>query len=176
MTSPDPQASARLANGPQVAPGPASASTAVAGPKHGVSGGPILAALPDRNVTAESLEDAYVSFIFYCNPALPLDADTEALREAFRNPPKSGGKSFDTFAIYELVKKFYGKDIKTWTELTIQLGVEPPDPSKDESSQKVTQYGVRLKVNCPLFPHSDISMKAYKRTEMDEFAACQVVL
>jgi hypothetical protein len=72
--------------------------------------------------------------------------DLEALREAFRNPPKSGGKTFDTFVIYELVKKFYGKEIKTWTELTIKLGVEPPDPNKDESSQKVTQYGVRLKV------------------------------
>jgi hypothetical protein len=146
MTSPDLQALGRLANRPQVPPGPVSASAAAAGTKHGVSGGPVLATLPDRKVTPETLEDAYMNFIFYCNPALPLDADTEALREAFRNPPKSGGKSFDTFAIYELVKKFYGKDIKTWTELTIQLGVEPPDPSKDESSQKVTQYGVRLKV------------------------------
>lgn len=138
MISPDPHAStstdARLSGGsgtakPNGVPDPAAA-----------------VGLPDRNVTAESIEDAYVSFIFYCNPALPRDVDTEALREAFRNPPKSGGKTFDTFAIYELVRKFYGKEIKTWTELTIKLGVEPPDPTKDESSQKVTQYGVRLKV------------------------------
>jgi hypothetical protein len=104
-------------------------------------------ALPDRDVTAATLEDAYVSFIFHCNPALPRECDTEALREAFRNPPKSAGKTFDTFAVYELVKRFYAKEVKTWTELTIKLGVEPPDPSKDESSQKLTQYGVRLKVN-----------------------------
>lgn len=138
MTSPDPHVSAsteaRLTGGSGIAkrvgvPDPAAAT-----------------GLPDRNVTAESLEDAYVSFIFYCNPALSRETDTEALREAFRNPPKSGGKTFDTFVIYELVKKFYGKEIKTWTELTIKLGVEPPDPTKDESSQKVTQYGVRLKV------------------------------
>ena len=45
-----------------------------------------------------------------------------------------------------IFKKFHQKEIKTWTELTITLGVEPPDPSKDESSQKVAQYGVRLKV------------------------------
>lgn len=101
-------------------------------------------ALPDRSVTAETLEDAYVSFIFHCNPALPQECDAEALREAFRSPPKSAGKSFDTFSVYGLVKRFYTKEIKTWTELTIKLGVEPPD--KAESTQKVTQYGVRLKV------------------------------
>ncbi|KAG6003728.1 hypothetical protein E4U21_001781 [Claviceps maximensis] len=101
--------------------------------------------LPDRRVSASTIEDAYVSFIFYCNPALPMSSDTESLREAFRTPPKSGGKSFDTFAIYELVQKFYQREIKTWTELTTTLGVEPPDLSKDESAQKVAQYGVRLK-------------------------------
>ncbi|KAF7548559.1 hypothetical protein G7046_g8631 [Stylonectria norvegica] len=60
-------------------------------------------------------------------------------------PPRSGGKSFSTFTVFELVKKFYNKEIKTWTELTTRLGVEPPDPSKDESAQKIAQYGVRLK-------------------------------
>ncbi|KAL6691101.1 ARS binding protein 2 domain-containing protein [Trichoderma pleuroticola] len=101
--------------------------------------------LPDRNVTPDTLEDAFVRFIFYCNPALPLDADTESLREAFANPPKSGGKSFSPFLIFDLVQRFYRKEIKTWTELTTRLGVEPPDLSKDESAQKVAQYGVRLK-------------------------------
>lgn len=102
-------------------------------------------ALPDRNVTADTIEDAYVRFIFYCNPALPPDADTNSLREAFANPPKSGGKSFSPFVIFELVRRFYRREIKTWTELTITLGVEPPDLSKDESVQKIAQYGVRLK-------------------------------
>ncbi|OAA76639.1 ARS binding protein 2 [Akanthomyces lecanii RCEF 1005] len=106
---------------------------------------PGRSALPDRSVTAETIEDAYVAFIFYCNPALPADCDTETLREAFRNPPRSGGKVFDPFAIYELVRRFYSKEIKTWTELTTKLGVEPPDPSKEESVQKIAQYGVRLK-------------------------------
>ncbi|ETS05196.1 hypothetical protein M419DRAFT_71185 [Trichoderma reesei RUT C-30] len=102
-------------------------------------------ALPDRNVTPDTIEDAYVRFIFYCNPALPLDADTDSLREAFANPPRSGGKSFSPFLIFDLVQRFYRKEIKTWTELTTRLGVEPPDLSKDESAQKVAQYGVRLK-------------------------------
>ncbi|OAA43744.1 ARS binding protein 2 [Metarhizium rileyi] len=101
--------------------------------------------LPSRDVSPASIEDAYVRFIFYCNPALQLDCDTESLRDAFRTPPRSGGKSFDTFTIYKLVRRFYNKDIKTWTELTTTLGVEPPDPAKDESAQKVAQYGVRLK-------------------------------
>ncbi|KAI5462239.1 ARS binding protein 2-domain-containing protein [Mariannaea sp. PMI_226] len=101
--------------------------------------------LPDRNVTADSIEDAYVHFIFYCNPALPLSSETASLREAFRNPPRSGGKCFSTFVVYELVRQFYDKEIRTWTELTTKLGVEPPDPTKDESAQKIAQYGVRLK-------------------------------
>lgn len=102
--------------------------------------------LPPRQVTAATIEDAYVQFIIYCNPALPNKADIASLRESFRVPPKSGGKSFDPFAIFELVRQFYAKEIKTWAELTMRLGVEPPDLSKDESSQKVAQYGVRLKV------------------------------
>lgn len=103
--------------------------------------------LPDRNVTASTIEDSYVNFILYCNPALPQDSDTEALREAFRNPPKSAGKSFETFAIFELVKQFHSQEIPSWTQLTIKLGVEPPDPNQGGSSQKLTQYGVRLKVS-----------------------------
>ncbi|KAH6996799.1 ARS binding protein 2-domain-containing protein [Ilyonectria destructans] len=101
--------------------------------------------LPDRHVTTDTIEDAYVRFIFYCNPALPLTSETASLREAFRSPPRSGGKSFNTFTVFELVCKFYNKEIRTWTELTTRLGVEPPDPSKDESAQKIAQYGVRLK-------------------------------
>lgn len=107
-------------------------------------------ALPDRRVSEHTVEDAYVNFILFCNPAVPLSTDTESLREAFRNPPRSGGKSFSTFAIYELVRKFYDGDIRTWTELTTKLGVAPPDPNKEESTQKVAQYGVRLKV-CDMF-------------------------
>ncbi|KAF4453620.1 hypothetical protein F53441_3765 [Fusarium austroafricanum] len=101
--------------------------------------------LPGRSVSERSVEDAYVDFIFFCNPAVPLSTDTASLREAFHNPPRSGGKSFSTFVIYELVRKFYNGDIRTWTELTTKLGVEPPDPNKEESAQKVAQYGVRLK-------------------------------
>ncbi|POR38707.1 ARS-binding protein 2 [Tolypocladium paradoxum] len=119
------------------------ADPAVAVPAQG--GFVVRPTLPERDVTADSIEDAYVRFVFYCNPALSLAADTESLREAFRSPPKSGGKAFHPFAIYGLVRKFYAKEIKTWTELTTMLGVEPPDPSKDESSQKIAQYGVRLK-------------------------------
>ncbi|KAH7321065.1 ARS binding protein 2-domain-containing protein [Stachybotrys elegans] len=101
--------------------------------------------LPDRDVTEATIEDAYVRFIFCCNPALPPKADTDSLREAFRNPPRSGGRVFSPFRIYELSKLFYEKEIKTWTELTVKLGVEPPDPTRDESAQKIAQYGVRLK-------------------------------
>ncbi|KAI0156427.1 hypothetical protein GGR57DRAFT_81942 [Xylariaceae sp. FL1272] len=101
--------------------------------------------LPNRSVTSGTIEDAYVSFILCCNPAVPLDVDTTSLRESFRSPPKSEGKSFSTFTLYELIAKLHAKEIKTWAELALKLGVEPPDHEKGQSSQKIQQYAVRLK-------------------------------
>jgi hypothetical protein len=80
------------------------------------------------------------------------ETDSAALREAFRTPPKSGGKSFSTFALFGLIQKLETKELKTWAELALQLGVEPPDQEKGQSSQKIQQYAVRLKVRTrPLF-------------------------
>lgn len=102
--------------------------------------------LPDRNVTADIIEDTYVQFILYCNPVVAPDTKTVVLRDAFRTPPKSGGKSFNTYLLFELIKQLDTKELKTWAELALKLGVEPPDQDKGESSQKIQQYAVRLKV------------------------------
>jgi hypothetical protein len=102
--------------------------------------------LPNKQVTTDTIEDAYVSFILYCNPAVSLETDTTALREAFRVPPKSDGKSFSTFTLFELIKQLEKKELKTWAELALKLGVTPPDQEKGQSSQKIQQYAVRLKV------------------------------
>ncbi|KAK3906462.1 ARS binding protein 2-domain-containing protein [Staphylotrichum tortipilum] len=102
-------------------------------------------ALPDRTVDGTSIEDAFVAFILACNPGVPPDTDTAALRDAFRTPPKSGGKSFSTFTLFELIKKLETKELKTWAELALKLGVEPPDQEKGQSSQRIQQYAVRLK-------------------------------
>ncbi|KAL2159772.1 hypothetical protein VTH06DRAFT_1905, partial [Thermothelomyces fergusii] len=71
-------------------------------------------ALPDREVDAASIEDAYVAFILYCNPA-----------------------SFSTFALFELIKQLETRELKTWAELALKLGVDPPDQEKGQSSQKI---------------------------------------
>ncbi|KAK8094382.1 ARS binding protein 2 [Apiospora hydei] len=102
-------------------------------------------ALPDRRVTETTIEDAYVSFILHCNPAVPLETNTGALRESFRAPPKSDGKTFSTFTLYELISQLETKELKTWAELALRLGVTPPDQDKGQSSQKIQQYAVRLK-------------------------------
>ncbi|KAM0608567.1 hypothetical protein ACHAP1_002836 [Verticillium nonalfalfae] len=81
----------------------------------------------------------------YCNPAVPLETDTGTLREAFRALPKSGGKSFTAFNLFLLVRQLETKELKTWAELALKLGVDPPDKDKGESSQKIQQYAVRLK-------------------------------
>lgn len=108
--------------------------------------------LPDRNVTADTIEDAYVQFVLHCNPAVPAETDTAQLREAFRVPPKSGGKSFSTFILFQLIGQLETREIKTWAELALKLGVEPPDQDKGQSSQKIQQYAVRLKVTSKLPP------------------------
>lgn len=101
--------------------------------------------LPPKDVTAETVTDAYVAFILYCNPQFALDIDTTALRTTFNSPPRSDNKEFQTFRLFELIRKLDSKEIKTWGQLALDLGVEAPDVSKGQSVQKVQQYSVRLK-------------------------------
>ena len=102
--------------------------------------------LPSRDVTDETLDEAYVQFVLYCNPAIPSNVDATELKRGFRSLPKSDGKNFNTFVLYDLISRLERKDIKTWTQLVVELGVELPDTSKNQSTQKVQQYAVRLKV------------------------------
>lgn len=82
----------------------------------------------------------------YCNPAIPDGTDTATLREAFRVLPRSGGKTFDAFNLFILVRQLETKEIKTWADVALKLGVDPPDREKGESVHKVQSYAVRLKV------------------------------
>ncbi|KAF7588793.1 hypothetical protein BBP40_005224 [Aspergillus hancockii] len=102
-------------------------------------------ALPSREITDASIDDAYVMFIFYCNPNVPMSVDTSELRKTFRCPPRSDGKSFSIFTLWELIRKLDSKELKTWISLATELGVEPPDLEQGQSTQKVQQYAVRLK-------------------------------
>lgn len=102
--------------------------------------------LPSRDITDDTIDDAYVLFILYCNPNVPSSVDTSELRKTFRCPPRSDGKSFSVFALFELIRKLDNKELKTWIQLAIELGVEPPSAEKKQSTQKVQQYAVRLKV------------------------------
>ncbi|KAJ5104144.1 ARS binding protein 2 [Penicillium argentinense] len=101
--------------------------------------------LPSREITDETIDDAYVLFVLYCNPNVPSSVDTTELRRTFRCPPRSDGKSFSVFTLFELIRKLDNKELKTWIQLAIELGVEPPSMEKKQSTQKVQQYAVRLK-------------------------------
>ena len=103
--------------------------------------------LPSTEVTQDSIEDAYVSFILCCNPTIPIPEDLGDLRRGFRSPPRSDGKSFRTYTLFELIRKLENKEIKSWSQLALALGVEPPIAEKKQSAQKVQQYAVRLKVS-----------------------------
>lgn len=101
--------------------------------------------LPSIEQTTDTIDDAFASFILYCNPSFPLSTDTAELVRCFRAPPRSDGKSFSTWDLFELIRKLELKEIKTWTQLALDLGVGPPDLEKGQSTQKVQQYTVRLK-------------------------------
>ncbi|KAH9882741.1 hypothetical protein J1614_000106 [Plenodomus biglobosus] len=100
---------------------------------------------PPRDVSDETIDRAYAAFILYCNPNFPASTDTTELIKLFRTPPKSDGNAFSTWALYELIRKFDSKQIKTWTQLALDLGVKPPNTDEGQSTQKVQQYSVRLK-------------------------------
>lgn len=103
--------------------------------------------LPSRDVADDTIDDAYAAFILYCNPSFPVDNDTAELTKLFRQPPKSDGKAFSTWTLFELLRRLDAKELKTWSQLALELGVEPPDIEKGQSTQKVQQYSVRLKVS-----------------------------
>lgn len=102
-------------------------------------------ALPPREITDNDIDDAYVKFILYTNPGVPRNVDTTELRRVFRAPPRSDGKSFSIYTLWQLIKKLENKELKTWSQLAIELGVEPPSTEKGQSAQKIQQYAVRLK-------------------------------
>lgn len=112
---------------------------------------------PSRDVSDVTIDDTYAAFILYCNPNFPTTTDTSELTKLFRLPPKSDGTAFSTWTLFELIRRFDSKDIKTWTQLALELGVKPPDIDQGQSTQKVQQYSVRLKVRDTLFLFSCIS-------------------
>jgi hypothetical protein len=109
--------------------------------------------LPSQDVSDETLDNAFASFILYCNSSFALSTDTSELVKLFRTPPKSDGNAFSTWLLFELIGKFSTGEIKTWTQLALDLGVAPPDPDKGQSTQKVQQYSVRLKVRSSPFSY-----------------------
>jgi hypothetical protein len=108
---------------------------------------------PSRDVSDDTIDHAYATFILYCNPNFPTTIDTSELMKLFRTPPKSDGNAFSTWTLFELIRKFDAKEIKTWTQLALDLGVKPPNTDEGQSTQKVQQYSVRLKVRALHFSH-----------------------
>lgn len=109
--------------------------------------GHVVRSLPQVPVSEDNLVSQFGAFILYCNPAIPMETDQTELQNIFKSPPKSDGKSFSTWTLFELIKKLESKEIKTWAQLALDLGVEPPALDKGQSAQKVQQYAVRLKVS-----------------------------
>ncbi|CAG8596385.1 10651_t:CDS:2, partial [Paraglomus occultum] len=103
---------------------------------------PTSRSLPERTITEANIAQRYIEFIFYCNPSAPLETDMTSLLRAFFAVPKSDGKQFSPWHLYQLVAKHESGEIKTWTKLAQQLGVER---NEESSPQKIQQYAVRLK-------------------------------
>ena len=102
--------------------------------------------LPARNVTEETIVEAYATFILFANPYYPSNANTTELKRTFGNVPRSDRKEFSPFVLWRLVRQLELGEIKTWIQLALIMGVEPPTVENRASVQKVQQYTVRLKV------------------------------
>ena len=109
--------------------------------------------LPSLNVTEQNIDESYAQFILYCNPSIPLTVDTTELKRGFQSPPRTDGKMFETFKLLGLIRRLDSQELETWAALVLELGVEPPDPAKEQSTQKVQQFAVRLKVISLFFEH-----------------------
>lgn len=100
---------------------------------------------PAKDINHSNIVDRYVEFILWCNPNhIPDEGQTLTLRRAFIAVPKSDGKTFDPWLLFSHVARLESGEIKTWTKLAQDMGVERTD---DSSPQKIQQYAVRLKVN-----------------------------
>ncbi|CAI2171103.1 2631_t:CDS:2 [Funneliformis geosporum] len=107
--------------------------------------------LPSKEgINQENIADRFVEFIMYCNPSAPGTLDTAALIRSFNAVPKSDGKVFQTWSLYQLVGKHYAGEIRTWTKLAQKLGVVR---TPEASPQKIQQYAVRLK-NCAKYEYA----------------------
>jgi len=102
--------------------------------------------LPSRDVTEETIDASFVDYILYCNPHYSSDTDTSELKDCLHNVPKSDGKTFTIYSLWMLIQRLETKEILTWIQLALELGVEPPTAENKASVQKVQQYTVRLKV------------------------------
>ncbi|UZO28047.1 uncharacterized protein OCT59_021590 [Rhizophagus irregularis] len=99
--------------------------------------------LPSKEgINQSNISDRFVEFIMYCNPLAPENLDKVALVRSFNAVPKSDGKVFQTWTLYQLVDKHYAGEIRTWTKLAQKLGVVR---TPEASPQKIQQYAVRLK-------------------------------
>ncbi|KAK0855092.1 hypothetical protein LTS02_011220 [Friedmanniomyces endolithicus] len=106
--------------------------------------------LPPKDVTAATITDSYVSFVLYCNPHFPLNVDTEMLRANFNNSPKSDNKDFETYELFKLIRKLDAKEIKTWGQLALDLGVVAPDPTKGQIHRPTEAMDARDAYRCLL--------------------------
>ena len=113
--------------------------------RHEISAPPMERSLPSKDVSEGTIDSSYVQFILYCNPSIPLDTETGELMKGFQTPPRSDGNSFSTWTLFNLLQRLERKEIKTWAHLVSDLGVAPP--GQNQSTQKVQQYAVRLKVS-----------------------------
>ena len=95
--------------------------------------------LPSREVSAATITDAYVAFILYCNPHFPLDVETTTLQANFNSLPKSDNREFESYPLFQLIQKLDAKEIKTWSQLALELGVDAPDLLKGKLGRAVRQ-------------------------------------
>ncbi|KAI8973355.1 ARS binding protein 2-domain-containing protein [Mycotypha africana] len=101
------------------------------------------------NVTAENIVDGYIQFVL-SHDAAYINDGIESLvfaKRKFQSVPKTGDITYTTWDIFQLVKKLHHQEIKNWSQLVGQLGLQDM-AGRPQFAQRVKRWMHKYKIDC----------------------------
>ncbi|KAI8367373.1 ARS binding protein 2-domain-containing protein [Choanephora cucurbitarum] len=101
------------------------------------------------NVTANNIAEGYIQFVL-CHDESYIGDGIESLvyaKRKFYSVPKTADISYSTWDIYQLVLKLHKREIKNWSQLVGQLGLQDMT-GRPQFAQRVKRWMHRYKIDC----------------------------
>lgn len=106
--------------------------------------------LPDRHsVNASNVTNSYIDFVGYSDPSIDTsDANTLShLDKKFNAVPKTEGKVFTTWSLFECVTMMHRGEISNWSQLVGKLGVSDVS-GRPQYAQRCKRWLQKYKIDC----------------------------